>query len=51
MKNPKKLKRRHKMLLKEMGYHPEDFLLERESDWEYTFYNIHTKTLFPMLKN
>lgn len=33
------------MLLKEMGFKPEDYLIERENAWEYKFYNIHTKQL------
>lgn len=50
MKNPKKLKRRHKDFLADKGYNPKDFLFERETGFEYIFYNVHTKMLFPIVK-
>ncbi|MEG2918853.1 MAG: hypothetical protein RR851_13070 [Clostridium sp.] len=48
MKNPKKLKFRHKVFLEDQGFNPDDFLIEREDAWNYVFYNIHTKQLMDM---
>ena len=39
MKNPKKLKRKHKIFLKEQGCRPEDFLIITEDYESYTFFN------------
>lgn len=50
MKHPKKLRRKHKEFLADKGYNPQDFLFEREMDFEYIFYNVVTKMLFPIGK-
>ena len=48
MKNPKKLKRRHKEFLAEQGFKSQDYLIEREDAWGYVFYNIHTGMLMDL---
>lgn len=48
MKNPKKLKRRHKEFLTSQGFKSQDFLIEREDAWSMVFYNVHTKQLMDM---
>ena len=48
MKNPKKLKRRHKEFLAAQGFKSQDYLIEREDAWGYVFYNIHTGMLMDL---
>ena len=45
VKNPKVLKRRHKIFLEGLGLNPDDFLVERESAYDYVFYNKKTGKL------
>jgi hypothetical protein len=50
MKHPKRLDRKYKIFLADKGYSPKDFLFERETEFDYIFYNVHTKMLFPLSK-
>ena len=46
MKNPKKLKLKHKIFLEEQGCNPDDFLIVTEDYDSYTFYNKVTKVVW-----
>ena len=46
MKNPKKLKRKHKIFLSKQGCNPDDFLIVTEDYDSYTFYNKVTKVVW-----
>lgn len=46
MKKLKKLTREQKKFLSNQGLDPNDFLGERATSDEFTFYNIHTKVLW-----
>nr|WP_321994939.1 hypothetical protein [Clostridium butyricum] len=49
MKNPKKLKRRHKIFLSKLGCNPDEFLIVTEDAESYTFYNRVTNVVwYPM---
>lgn len=48
MKNPKGLKRRHKIFLEQQGLNPGDFLLERQTANDYVFYDKKTGKLVTM---
>lgn len=50
MKHPKKLQRKHKEFLADKGYNLKDFLFERETEFDYIFFNVHTEMLFPIGK-
>lgn len=50
MKHPKKLTRAHKKLLSDLGFKPEDYLFERQDQYGYKFYNIHTNQLMAVQK-
>lgn len=45
MKKLRRLTRAQKLFLVDQGYHPEDFLLERNDAWSIVFFNIHTGQL------
>lgn len=50
VKHPKKLTRFHKKLLSDLGFKPEDYMCERQDQYGYRFYNIHTKQLMEVPK-
>lgn len=50
MKNPKRLKRKHKIFLKELGCDPNDFLIVTEDADSYTFYNKVTGVVWDPIR-
>lgn len=50
MKNPKRLKRKHKIFLKELGCDPDDFLIVTEDADSYTFYNKVTQRVWDPIR-
>nr|WP_321027149.1 hypothetical protein [Clostridium neonatale] len=50
MKNPKRLKRKHKIFLSKQGCNPDDFLIVTEDADSYTFYNKVTKVVWDPIR-
>lgn len=50
MKNPKRLKRKHKIFLKQQGCDPKDFLIVTEDADSYTFYNKVTGVVWDLIR-
>ncbi|CAI3196396.1 MULTISPECIES: hypothetical protein [Clostridium] len=50
MKNPKRLKRKHKIFLSKHGCNPDDFLIVTEDAESYTFYNKVTKVVWDPIR-
>ena len=50
MKNPKRLKRKHKIFLSKQGCNPDDFLIVTEDAESYTFYNKVTKVVWDPIR-
>lgn len=49
MKNPKRLKRKHKKFLSSQGCDPKDFLIITEDHESYTFFNkVTNKVMSPI---
>ncbi|WP_186005549.1 hypothetical protein [Clostridium sp. DL-VIII] len=48
MKNPKRLKRKYKLFLKNLGCNPDDFLIVGEYLEYYKFYNKVTRVPFDL---
>ena len=50
LKNPKRLKRKHKIFLSKQGCNPDDFLIVTEDAESYTFYNKVTKVVWDPIR-